>query len=109
MAEAFRFHQRLGRPRIAARIHALARQLKEGLSRMRHVRLYTPLDDRLSAGIVCFDVNGMEPREVVQRLRQRNVIASTTPYDPSYARFSPMVFNTPEEMERTLKAVHELG
>ncbi len=38
---AFRFHQKIGRKRIADRIHALNDQCKEGLARMPHVTLYT--------------------------------------------------------------------
>jgi selenocysteine lyase/cysteine desulfurase len=109
LAEAFRFHQRVGKRRVTQRIHALSRQLKEGLARMPHVVLYTPMDERLSAGIVCFDVPGMNPGEVVQRLRRRNIVASVTPYSPSHARLSPGIYNTSEEMERVLRAVHALA
>jgi selenocysteine lyase/cysteine desulfurase len=28
---------------------------------MPHIQLYTPRDENLSAGIVCFDVEGMKP------------------------------------------------
>ena len=60
---------------------------------MSHVTLYTPRAVQLSAGIVCFDVSGMSPRAVVERLRERNIVATTTPYAPSYARVSPSIRN----------------
>jgi selenocysteine lyase/cysteine desulfurase len=63
MIEAFRFHQRIGR-----KIHALNEQSKEGLTKMRYVKLYTPWGSTLSAGLICFDVNGMQPKAVVKRL-----------------------------------------
>lgn len=109
MAEAFRYHQQLGRARVAARIHALNRQLKEGLAGMSHVRLYTPMDERLSAGITCFDVEGLSPAQVVRRLRQRKIVASTTPYTPIRARLTPGLYNTPEEIDQVLEAVHSLA
>ncbi len=56
MIEAFRFHHQIGRKRIAERIHALNEQCKEGLAKMRHVKLYTPRGSTLSAGLICFDV-----------------------------------------------------
>lgn len=108
-AEAFRLHESLGAEDVAARIHRLARQAKEGLADMGHVRLHTPLDDGLSAGIVCFEVDGMGPGEVVRRLRDRRIVASTTPYDPSFARLSPGLLNTTEEVERTLEAIRSLA
>jgi len=109
MTDAFRFHQEMGKARVQQRIHLLARQLKEGLAGMSHVTLYTPMDHALSAGIVCFDVAGMSENQVVARLRERNIIASTTPYSPSHARLTPGVYNTTEEMERTLSVIRELA
>jgi isopenicillin-N epimerase len=109
MAQAFEFHQQIGKTRVANHIHTLSRQLKEGLAKMPHITLYTPLDDSLSAGIVCFDVDGMRPPQVVDQLRERKIIASTTPYTPSYARLTPGIYNTVEEMEQTLRAIQDFG
>ncbi|HEX7050423.1 MAG TPA: aminotransferase class V-fold PLP-dependent enzyme [Longimicrobiales bacterium] len=109
LTEAFRFQRELGKGDVAERIHLLARQTKQGLARMRHVRLYTPMDDALSAGIVCFDVRGMSPADVVRRLRERKIVASEAPYTPSHARLAPGLLNSPEEVERTLAAIAELG
>ncbi|WP_416669278.1 aminotransferase class V-fold PLP-dependent enzyme [Egbenema bharatensis] len=107
--QAFEFQQQLGASQVAERIHGLSQQLKAELAKMAHITLYTPMEQTLSAGIVCFDVEGMRPQEVVQELQKRNIIASTTPYSPSYARLTPGIYNTAEEMEQTLRSIHELG
>ncbi|HET6674206.1 MAG TPA: aminotransferase class V-fold PLP-dependent enzyme, partial [Nitrospiraceae bacterium] len=78
--QAFAFHQAIGKARVTERIHALNDRLKEGVAGMKHVRLYTPRSRELSAGIVCFDIDGMKPQEVVERLRQRGIMGSVTPY-----------------------------
>jgi isopenicillin-N epimerase len=109
LTEAFGFHRQIGKARVAERIHALNRQLKEGLAGMRQVTLYTPTSEALSSGIVCFDVRGLSPAQVVARLRERRIIASTTPYSPSYARFTPGLLNTPQEVDAALAAVRGLG
>ena len=75
---------------------------------MRHVRLHTPRGDKLSAGIVCFDVEGMKPEEVVGRLPARRVIASAAPYAVSCVRLAPSLLNTPEEIETALREVRAL-
>ena len=106
---AFRFHQQIGRERVAQRTHALNDMLKEGLARLPHVRLRTPRGSRLSAGIVCFDVQGMKPGEVVRRLLERRIVGSETPYAPSYVRLAANIVNTPEEIETTLSAVKGLA
>ena len=109
LPEAFRFHQELGKERVAARIHALNRRMKEGLAGMAHVTLYTPPEDDLSSGITCFDVDGLSEDETVAHLRERGVVASTTPYAVSYARVTPGLINSEEEVERTLEAVAALA
>jgi len=105
---AFRLHQQIGKARVEARIHELNRQLKEGLRAMKHVRLVTPMDERLSAGIVCFDVARMKAVDAVARLRARKIIASETPYKVQYVRLSASLFNSPEEVERALSEVRSL-
>ena len=105
---AFQFHQTIGKPRIAERIHSLNRQLKEGLAKMPGVKLYTPMEDELSAGIVCFDVPGKHAQQVVDELRKKKIVASVTPYKTLYARLSPGLLNSPAEVETTLAAVREL-
>ena len=109
LAQAFEFHGRIGKGRVTARIHELSRQLKEGLAAMPHVTLYTPLSEGLSGGLVCFDVRGLAPRAVVQRLRERQIIATTTPYNPSYARLAAGLLNSPEEVERVLAEIRALA
>src|SRR6266516_629907 len=109
LGEAFRFHQRIGKPRIAERIHSLNRQLKEGLAKMSHIKLHTPPADNLSAGIVCFEVDGTTPEEVVTRLQERRIIASVTPYATRYARLAPSLLTSPEEIDTALREVRALA
>ena len=108
LAEAFQFHLAIGKGRVESRIHWLARQLKSGLAGIGHVTLKTPLADSISAGIVCFTVDGMSPSAVVAALRRKRVIATTTPYSPSYARLAPGMVNTPGEVNRVLDAIRSL-
>ena len=70
--------------------------------------LHTPRADVLSAGLVCFEVRGLSPEHVVNRLLARRIVATVTPYRPSYARVAPSILNTPAEIDRTLRAIREL-
>lgn len=106
---AFAFHKEVGYERITSRIHALNGQMKEGLAKMAHVTLYTPRTEALSSGIVCFDVKGMEPGKVVQKLLERKIIASTTPYARPYARVAFGIQNTEDEVAKTIAAVRGLA
>lgn len=106
---AIRFHHDIGPARITARIHELNGQMKEGLARMPNIQLYTPRDDNLSAGMVCFDVKGMPPQRVVKRLLDQRIVASTTPYRASYARLSCGVMNTSQEIDTVLGEIRNLA
>jgi selenocysteine lyase/cysteine desulfurase len=76
---------------------------------MGHVTLYTPRAASLSAGIVCFDVHGLSPQEVVGRLAHRRIVATVTPYRTSYARLSAGILNTEADVDRALDAVRALA
>jgi selenocysteine lyase/cysteine desulfurase len=106
---AFAFHRQVGRARIAARIQELNTRIKDGLAGMPRVRLHTPRDARLSAGLVAFEVDGLTPEAVVARLGARRIVASASPYRPSCARLAGSILNTPEEVEAAVRAVRELA
>jgi len=108
MPEAFEFHGRIGRARIAERIATLNTQCKEGLARIPRVTVLTPRDPALSAGIICFDVEGQKPEETVQRLLARKVIASSSPYRIARARLAPSLVNDESEVDLALRAVREI-
>jgi selenocysteine lyase/cysteine desulfurase len=109
LTAAFRLHREIGKARVRDRVHALAGRLKDGLAEMRHVRLQTPRDSRLSAGIVCLEVVGLSAREAVQRLlREHRVIASVTPYATEYVRLGPGLYTSDDDVDATLQAVRAL-
>jgi isopenicillin-N epimerase len=106
---AFAFHEQIGRARVAERIHTLNDQAKEGLAKMPKVKLHTPRGNKLSAGLICFDVDGLKPKAVVEKLLAKKVIASTSPYGVTYARIAPSLLNSPEEVDTTLGYIRALA
>lgn len=108
-AAAFRMHRQMGKTRVAARIRELNDQCKVGLAENRRVKIHTPKSGDLSAGLVCFEVEGLKPTDVVKRLLARKIIASTSPYAITYARLAPSLMNTPEQVEQAVRAVREIS
>ena len=106
--EAFTFHRTIGKSRVTQRIYELNQQLKQGLAAMPHVAIQTPMSQDLSAGIVCFEVTGLAPRTVVEKLHQRGIIGSVTPYATKYVRLAPSLINSPGEIDRTLAEIRNL-
>ena len=109
MAEAFEFHQRIGRKRVADRIAALNTQCKEGLAKIPRVKLLTPKDPALSAGLIAFEVEGQGAGETVHKLHERKVVASKSPYKIPKARLAPCLVNDEREVDAALRAVRDIA
>jgi selenocysteine lyase/cysteine desulfurase len=109
LAEAFEFHLAIGKQRVQDRIHDLNTRLKLELASIKGLTLHTPKSPAFSAGIVCFELAGMTPRDVVAKLREKNIVASTTPYAVSYARLTPGLLNRESDLERTVAAVKRIA
>jgi len=106
---AFQFHKQIGRARIAERIASLNGRLKDGLAAMKHVTLHTPRDRGLSAGVNAFEVANRTPEAVVKTLHEHRVVASTSPYKPTYPRLAAGIMNTPEEVDTALAVVRSMA
>jgi len=106
LKEAFEFHRDLGLDKVTARTRALATRMKEGLANIQGVTVKTPMDESLSAGLVCCDVSGRPAGEVVDRLREEHkIVASVTPYATQFVRFGPSIANQEADVDRALEAV----
>ncbi len=108
LAEAFDFHHRIGRTKVTKRIQQLATRLKEGLLGLPKVRLITPLSEEVSAGIVCFEVDGLDPGGAVALLRERRIGASVTPYAQPYVRLGAGIWVDEADVDAALDAVARL-
>jgi selenocysteine lyase/cysteine desulfurase len=108
LAEAFAFHEGIGRARVEARIRTLVARLREGLSGVPGVTVRTPGAASLSAGLVCFDVEGHDPAAVATRLAQRRSVASVTPYARRHVRLGPGIVNTSGDVVAAVRAIAAL-
>ena len=108
LAEAFDFHHRIGRTKVTKRIQSLATRLKQGLAELRNVRLVTPMAEEVSAGIVCFEVDGLDPPTAVMRLRERRIAASVTPYAQPYVRLGTGLWVDEADVDAALAAITRL-
>ncbi|MCW3079949.1 aminotransferase class V-fold PLP-dependent enzyme [Segetibacter sp.] len=106
--DAFKMHLDLGKQQVWDRVHQLNRLCKEGLADMPHVTLHTPLADEFSAGIISFEVDGYTTPETVEALLKKKVVATAAPYKTSWARFTPGIINSEEEVMKGLEAVYSL-
>lgn len=106
--KAFEFHQQIGKAKVEERTHQLNSMLKDGLKQIKHVKLHTPVSPTLSSGINCFDVEGMEPDNVVKKLFTQKIIASSSPYRISYVRLTPSIINNEDEVKACIRAIEKI-
>jgi selenocysteine lyase/cysteine desulfurase len=105
VADAFEFHEAIGKAQVQERTWSQATRLKEGLADIDGVDVVTPASPELSAGIVCVDVAGREPLGLVQELHQQRIIASVTPYATRYLRLGPSIVTSPDEVDEAVAAL----
>lgn len=108
LREAFEFQMAIGRDRVHQRTTELNTRLKEQLLTIPNLRLHTPVDSRLSAGINCFELKGMGAQDLVAKLYDKGIIASDSPYKISYARLTPCIINHEDEVDQCIKALAEI-
>jgi selenocysteine lyase/cysteine desulfurase len=110
LSAAFEMHQRIGKAAVATRIRDLNTRCKQGLAKIRKVRVKTPMSPDLSSGIICFEVDGLTPKQVVDRLAMKKIVASVTPpfYTPAYARLAPSLLTLEADVDRTVAEVAAL-
>ena len=106
---AFELHEQLGKRRVQDRIHALNTRLKQGLKQIANVRLITPMSESLSSGITCFMVGSLPAQTVVDKLFEKKIVGSVTPYKASFARLTPGLMNSEAEVDQALDAVRAIA
>ena len=103
------FHGSIGRDQIAARIRELNGAFREGAAAIAGVTLHTPRDPEISGGLSCFEVRGLKPDQVAERLSEKNIRTNSSPYKVSYARVGAGIMNFPEEIDTVLEALRALA
>jgi selenocysteine lyase/cysteine desulfurase len=106
---ALQLHRSLGRDRIATRISELNRAFREAAASMPRVRLHTPRDPELSAGISCFEVSGLSAAAVTSRLAAKKIRTNPSPYRASYARVAAGVMNSIEDVETAVREIRRMA
>lgn len=106
---AVRFLQEIGAGAVEARVAALTDLLKEGLTSLPGVRLYTPRDPAFSAGVVTFHMEGVDARRAFEWLySERDIVGAPSGVEDGGVRFSPHIYTSMEECRRAVAAVEEI-
>jgi len=110
--EAMNFQNKIGRSRIERRIKVLAGHLKQELAKIPGVKLHTPVDPYLSAGLTAFSMAGAEPAKLVDYLREKyNLVVRTAGSSSAGTygvRVSTPIYVSTKEVDMVVEGVRTL-
>ena len=99
------FHNLIGPARIEARVRELSAALREGIRKIPGAKLRTSSQPELSAGVTVVGFEGVDMRKIYEALYSQHHIAIAP---TGGLRFSPHIYNTLEEIERTIAALNQV-
>ena len=104
VASAADFLDGIGLARVESRVHELAARLKEALARTG-LELVTPMERKLSGGVVIVSAPGSVSREVFERLYAEYGIAGAP---TGGIRLCPHIYNTIGHVDRAAQGLRDL-
>lgn len=111
LGAAVDFVSTIGRDTVGRRINELAGRLRTGLSAVDGIRLWTPTDPALSAGMTTFSV-GLVPNTTVVRVLREQAGIHVIPMPVgglNAVRVSTHCYNTPAQVDSLLAVVLEIA
>ncbi|MGH7481142.1 MAG: aminotransferase class V-fold PLP-dependent enzyme [Longimicrobiales bacterium] len=107
---AVEFMDAIGMDRIEARVRELRERLFDGLESVPGARIVSHRDRALGAGMVSFDVAGLESLDLQRRLAERANVRTRVvgEYDYGWMRLSAHIYNCEEEVDRVVGLVAEI-
>lgn len=108
---ALDFVNLIGMANVESRTRVLAARAKAGLAAIPAVELKTNREAALSGGVVKFKLRNVPTKRAYDLLWERHkvAIAMTASGDSEGLRFSPHIYNSPEQIDRAVAAVKELA
>lgn len=111
-----------GMDAISKKKKSLVERLYEGLAANKRIRLYSTIEDYDNSGIIALLIDGMDSSEVANILDSKYHIAvrpgyhcaplahkAIGTYKTGLVRLSPGYFNTPDEIQYTVKSINEIA
>ncbi len=104
---ALDFHIGLGPQRVQQRIQYLGDRLRAGLRQVPKVKVYSPQDPKMCAGITVYGVDGVSGQQLQDEMWKRGRLRPRAS-GANAVRHSTHIFNSPEEVDKALEIVRAL-
>ncbi|HEV2447138.1 MAG TPA: aminotransferase class V-fold PLP-dependent enzyme, partial [Candidatus Sulfopaludibacter sp.] len=104
---ALDFHNGLGPQRVQQRIKYLGDRLRAGLRQIPKVKIFSPEDPRMCAGITVYGIDGMDGGKLQDEMWARGRLRPRS--SAGGVRHCTHIFNSPEEVDRAVEIVRALA
>lgn len=110
MGTTVEFHNTIGKERIEKRIRYLANELKTKLKkRIPKIKFHTPFQPEFSGGVIVFAAPGIDLSKALNTLYlKHNIGCAVFGGDLAGIRMCPHIYNTEEQIDKTVEAVASL-
>jgi cysteine desulfurase/selenocysteine lyase len=109
MESSINYLQNVGLTNIRNHIMKLANLFRDEISKIPNVVVFGPEEESKRTSIISFEMNGLEPEKVVARLASNGIIiAKREIFEKKILRVSPHLFNTEEEILKTVEELKKL-
>jgi selenocysteine lyase/cysteine desulfurase len=105
---AIDFHNRIGSSRVEQRILGLASRLRAGLGQIKQARIWSPQHPELVSATTVWSLAGYTAAELMDQLWARSQVRCRAMGDPYGVRQCCHIYNSPEEVDRTLETVRRM-
>ena len=106
---ALDFHFEIGADRVYERIKFLGERLRSGLRKIDKVKIYSPDEEALCAGITVYNINGMTGIQLQDEFWSRGKMRPRASGEVFGVRHCTHIFNSPEEIDKALSIVQDLA
>lgn len=103
------FHDEIGPEKVYARIKFLGERLRTGLRANRKVKIFSPDEEAMCAGITVYNVEGMTGAQLQEAYWAKAKMRPRSQGDQFGVRHCTHIFNSPEEIDKALAIVKELA
>ena len=103
------FHNEIGPDKVYARIKFLGERLRTGLRKNRKVKIFSPMDEAMCAGITVYNIEGMTGTQIQDAYWAKAKMRPRSQGDQFGVRHCTHIFNSPEEIDKAIAIVNELA
>lgn len=105
---ALDFHNEIGPQRVYDRIKYLGAYLRDGLRKMPKVKIFSPVEEKMCAGITVYNIAGMTGARLQDEFWNRARMRPRSQGDEFGVRHCTHIYNSQKELDRALDIIRTL-